>query len=101
MRLASGAELTYADLVVCPGSQVDWDAIPGAQAAVSTRQRVDELPARAALDTWTMLSGLVAGTAVFAISDRHVPCAPVGLKPLFLAADHWRSRACSTRSRSS
>ena len=37
-----------------------------------------------------MLSSLVAGTAVFAISDRHVPCAPVGLKPLFIAADHWR-----------
>jgi sulfide:quinone oxidoreductase len=37
-----------------------------------------------------MLSSLTAGTAVFTIADRQVPCGPVGLKPLFTAADHWR-----------
>ncbi|ROS24001.1 NAD(P)/FAD-dependent oxidoreductase [Cellulomonas sp. PhB150] len=92
VQLATGTELTFTDLVVCPGSQVDWDAIPGAQAAVSTVRASTSYVPEPAVDTWTMLSGLVAGTAVFAISDRHVPCAPVGLKPLFLAADHWRAK---------
>ena len=91
VQLASGSELTYADLVVCPGSQVDWDALPGAQDAVSAGRASTSYLPQPAVDTWTMLSALVAGTAVFAISDRHVPCAPVGLKPLFLAADHWRA----------
>ena len=31
-RLASGTSSTYSDLAVCPGSRVDWDAIPGARA---------------------------------------------------------------------
>lgn len=90
VRLAGGEDLTYSDLVVCPGSQVDWDAIPGAQQALSTPRASTSYLPDLAPKTWTMLSSLVSGTAVFAISDRHVPCAPVGLKPLFTAADHWR-----------
>ena len=90
VRLASGDELTYSDLAVCPGSRVDWDAVPGAQQAMSTPAASTSYLPEHAPGTWTMLSSLVAGTAVFAISDRHVPCAPVGLKPLFTAADHWR-----------
>jgi sulfide:quinone oxidoreductase len=90
VRLAGGGELTYADLAVCPGSEVDWDAIPGSRDAMTTpAASTSYLPEHAA-DTWTMLSGLREGRAVFAIADRYVPCAPVGLKPLFLAADHWR-----------
>ena len=89
--LAGGQELTYGDLAVCPGSQVDWDAIPGAEDAMSTpAASTSYLPEHAA-GTWTMLSALTAGTAVFALSAQHVPCAPVALKPLFLAADHWRA----------
>ncbi|AEE47869.1 FAD dependent oxidoreductase [Cellulomonas fimi ATCC 484] len=90
VRLASGGELTYSDLAVCPGSQVDWDAVPGAQDAVRTGAASTNYLPEHAPATWEMLSALTSGTAVFAISDRHVPCAPVGLKPLFLAADHWR-----------
>ncbi|MFS0699302.1 NAD(P)/FAD-dependent oxidoreductase [Cellulomonas sp. 179-A 4D5 NHS] len=91
VRLAGGEEITCTDLVVCPGSQVDWDAVPGAEAAVATPYASTSYLPEHAPDTWTMLSSLTSGRAVFAISDRHVPCAPVGLKPLFLAADHWRT----------
>lgn len=91
VRLAGGEEITCTDLVVCPGSQVDWDAVPGAQEAVATPYASTSYLPEHAPDTWTMLSSLTSGRAVFAISDRHVPCAPVGLKPLFLAADHWRA----------
>ena len=90
VRLASGDELTYSDLAVCPGSRVDWDAIPGAEQAMGTPRAATSYLPELAAKTWTMLSALESGTVVFAISDRHVPCAPVGLKPLFMAADHWR-----------
>jgi len=89
VRLADGTELGYGDLAVCPGSQVDWDAVPGAEEAVATpHASTSYLPEHAAA-TWTMLAGTTAGHVVFALSDRHVPCFPVGLKPLFVAADHW------------
>jgi sulfide:quinone oxidoreductase len=90
VHLEQGDELHYNDVAVCPGSVVDWDAITGSQEAVGTPAAATNYLPELAEDTWTMLSSLSAGTAVFVISARHVPCAPVGLKPLFLAADHWR-----------
>ena len=91
VTLEGGEELTYGDVAVCPGSSVDWDAVPGAREAVATGTASTSYLPDLAVRTWELLSRLTSGTAVFAISDRHVPCAPVGLKPLFLAADHWRS----------
>jgi sulfide:quinone oxidoreductase len=88
--LADGTELRYGDLVVCPGSEVDWDAVPGSREAVDTPYAATSYLPDSAEQTWTMLSGLTTGRAVFVIDDRHVPCGPVGMKPLFAAADHWR-----------
>lgn len=90
VRLAGGGELTYSDLVLCPGSRVDWEAIPGAEAAVATPHAATSYLPDSAVDTWEMLSGLTSGRAVFVLAGRHVPCAPVALKPLFLALAHWR-----------
>lgn len=88
--LADGTELGYGDLAVCPGSEVDWDAVPGAREALATPHASTSYLPEHAPDTWTMLAGLRSGRAVFALSDRHVPCSPVGLKPMFAALDHWR-----------
>lgn len=90
LRLAGGDEISYTDLALCPGSQVDWDAIPGSEAAVRTPHAATSYLPGSAVDTWSMLSTLRDGRAVFVLSGRHVPCAPVGLKPMFLALDHWR-----------
>lgn len=90
VHLASGERIGYGDLVLCPGSEVDWDAVPGLRDAVATPHASTSYLPEHAPGTWQMLSALTSGHAVFAISDQHVPCSPVGLKPLFLAADHWR-----------
>ena len=90
VHLSAGRELHYNDVAVCPGSRVDWDAITGSEEAVATPAAATNYLPELAEKTWTMLSSLTAGRAVFVISERHVPCAPVGLKPLFMAADHWR-----------
>lgn len=94
VHLAGGDRLTYGDLAVCPGSEVDWDAIPGSREALATPTASTSYLPDPAVDTWRMLSAHRSGRAVFVISSRHVPCAPVGLKPLFLAADHWRAEGC-------
>ncbi|GIG41791.1 NAD(P)/FAD-dependent oxidoreductase [Cellulomonas phragmiteti] len=91
VHLAGGEQVGYGDLVLCPGSQVDWDAVPGLRDAVATPHASTSYLPEHAPQTWQMLAGLTSGRAVFAIADRHVPCSPVGLKPLFLAADHWRA----------
>jgi len=90
VRLGDGRTLGYADLAVCPGSEVDWDAVPGAQEAMGTPYAATSYVPHLAAKTWDLLSSLTSGTVVFAVSARHVPCFPVGLKPLFVAADRWR-----------
>lgn len=90
VHLAGGDELQYGDVVLCPGSQVDWDAVPGSREAVATPHASTSYLPEHAPDAWRMLSALTCGRAVFALSARHVPCMPVGLKPLLMAADHWR-----------
>lgn len=90
VRLAGGQELAYGDLVLCPGSQVDWDALPGSREAVEGEHAATSYLPEPAARTWRLLSSLTGGRAVFAVSGRHVPCSPVALKPMFLAVDHWR-----------
>lgn len=85
-----GLRLTASDLVVCPGVEQDWDAVPGSQPAVYASTGASNYVDERAGHTWELISSLRSGRAVFVVSDGPVPCAGAGLKPLFLAADHWR-----------
>ena len=90
VHTASGAILRAADVVLCPGSVIDWAALPGLREACATPHVSTNYDPAMAPATWRMLSALESGHAVFAISTRHAPCPAVGLKPLFLATDFWR-----------
>lgn len=87
---ASGLELTADDLVICPGTEIDWEAIPGLREACGTPYASTNYESELAPHTWEVLSALETGEAVFAVSYRATPCPGVGLKPLFLAVDYWR-----------
>lgn len=87
---AGGVRLTATDLVLCPGVTQDWDAIPGSREAVFSAQGASNYVDERAEHTWELIRDLRAGHAVFVVDDGPVPCAGVGLKPLFMAADHWR-----------
>ncbi|GMA31342.1 NAD(P)/FAD-dependent oxidoreductase [Litorihabitans aurantiacus] len=91
VTLADGRELGYGDLALCPGSDVDWDAIPGSREAVATPAASTSYLPEHAVDVWPMLTGVRAGRVVVVVDDRHVPCAPVILKPLVMALEHWRA----------
>lgn len=90
VQTASGLRLTAEDLVICPGVEQDWDAIPGSQAAVYSAHGASNYVDERAEHTWELVRDLSSGHAVFVVADGPVPCAGAGLKPLFLAADHWR-----------
>src|SRR6478736_3201919 len=59
--LADGTELGYGDLAVCPGSEVDWDAVPGSREAVANAHDATSYLPEQAEKTWTMLSSLRSG----------------------------------------
>lgn len=92
VTLAGGGQLTYGDVVLSPGSEPDWDAVPGSAQAMlspsaSTNYVVDLAP-----KTWQLIAALRAGRAVFTIPDGPAPCPGAGQKILYMACDYWRSQ---------
>lgn len=92
VTLASGATVTYRDVVLTPGSDPDWDAVPGSaqamlSASASTNYVVDLAP-----KTWELIQALRSGRAVFTLPDGPAPCPGAGQKILYMACDYWRSQ---------
>lgn len=90
VRLSDGSLLRAAELVLCPGVEGDWDAVPGSYAAVTSEHGATNYLDDRAAHTWRLIEEFHGGRALFAIGEGPIPCAGVGLKPLFLAVDHWR-----------
>jgi len=90
VQTATGALVHYDHLVVCPGIQLDWDAVPGmAQALdtdpVSSIYRYDLAP-----KTWEVIQQTRSGTAIFTMPAGPIKCAGAPQKIAYLAADYWR-----------
>lgn len=90
VQLGSGATVGYDVLVVCPGIQLDWDAVPGltdtiGRDGVSSNYGYDLAPT-----TWEMIRNMRSGTAVFTMPTGPIKCAGAPQKIAYLAADHWR-----------
>ena len=89
---ASGAQIGYDYLIVCPGIQLDWDKIPGMAEAVespaaSSNYRYDLAP-----KTWDLIRGMRSGTAVFTMPSGPIKCGGAPQKIAYLAADYWREQ---------
>ncbi len=85
-----GLVVTAGDLVLCPGVVADWDHVPGSREAVFSDRGASNYVDERAPYTWELIQRFRGGRAVFVVADGPVPCAGAALKPLFLAADHWR-----------
>lgn len=86
----SGTSVHYDHLVVCPGIQLDWAAVPGMAesldtAAVSSNYRYELAP-----KTWQLIKQMRSGTAVFTMPSGPIKCAGAPQKIAYLAADYWR-----------
>jgi sulfide:quinone oxidoreductase len=90
VETAGGRRLIAEDLVLCPGVTPDWDDVPGSREAVHSAHGSSNYVDERAPHTWELIRRLRARDAVFAVGAGPVPCAGAALKPLFLAADHWR-----------
>lgn len=90
---ASGRVYGYRDLVVCPGLVPDTDALPGLEEAVESPAVCSNYLDRAE-DTWQLVQSMPPrhGHAVFTVPRAPVSCSGTTIKPLFLAAGHWRKQ---------
>lgn len=92
LSMASGTQLGYGQLVVCPGLQLDWDAVPGLAGAVHSPAGASHYEFGLAAKSWTLLSALRAGTAVFTMPAGPIKCGGAAQKPMYLACDYWREQ---------
>ncbi|UXA17999.1 NAD(P)/FAD-dependent oxidoreductase [Mycobacterium sp. SMC-4] len=86
----SGRTYRYTDLIVGTGLVPDTAELPGIDTAIQaptvTSNYLDH-----AEKTWRLVRALPpGGRAVFTVPRPPVSCTGTTVKPLFLAADHWR-----------
>ena len=90
VALESGTIIGYDQLIVCPGIQNDWNAVPGLEAAMASPFGVSNYEYDFAVKAWDVLSRTQAGTVVFTQPNGPASCAGAAQKPMYLACDHWR-----------
>lgn len=88
---ATGRRFRYRDLVLGTGLVPDTDALAGIHAALDSRAVASNYVDRAE-KTWQLVQNMPrrGGHAVFTVPRPPVSCTATTLKPLFLAAAHWR-----------
>lgn len=96
---ASGTRLTYDQLVVAVGIQLDWGKIKGVEGNVGKNGIVSNYTYETVDSTWRALSEFKGGNAVFTFPSTPVKCAGAPQKIMYLADDHLRKRGVRDNSR--
>ncbi|MBG6179665.1 NAD(P)/FAD-dependent oxidoreductase [Arthrobacter sp. CAN_A1] len=99
VRLASGATVRYDQLVVCPGIQKDWDAVPGLADAMASEHGASNYEIELAPKAWTLLRTLRQGTVVFNLPPGPLTCGGAAQKPMYLACDYWAQQGVLSKIR--
>lgn len=90
VELTGGGKVGYDFLVMAPGIQLDFGAIPGVEETlgrngVSSNYRFDLAPR-----TWDFVKPLKGGTAIFMAPPGAIKCGGAPQKIAYLASDYWR-----------
>lgn len=94
-----GARITYDQLVVAVGIQLDWNKIDGLEGHLGTKGIVSNYRYDLVDSTWRELQAFAGGTALFTFPSTPVKCAGAPQKIMYLADDHLRGRGVRDRSR--
>ncbi|MDR3084676.1 MAG: NAD(P)/FAD-dependent oxidoreductase [Streptomyces sp.] len=99
VALSGGGELAYEYLVMAPGLQLDWDAVPGLAEAVGHDRVSSNYAPEYAPRTWDLIKKMRSGTAVFTHPATPLKCGGAPQKIAYLAADYWRKQGVLDRIR--
>ncbi|WP_237571121.1 NAD(P)/FAD-dependent oxidoreductase [Mycolicibacterium lacusdiani] len=89
VTFASGRTCGYRDLVLGAGLVPDDDALPGIAEALHSPAVASNYLDHAE-KTWDLVREMRSGRAVFTVPRAPVSCTGTTIKPLFLAAAHWK-----------
>ncbi|UJR84516.1 FAD/NAD(P)-binding oxidoreductase [Sandaracinus amylolyticus] len=99
VRTRDGRTLSYQQLVVAPGMQLDWHAIEGLEGHLGKDGICSNYSYATVDSTWKALSTLEGGNAVFTFPSTPIKCAGAPQKIMYLADDHLRRRGVRSRTR--
>ncbi len=88
----AGLLISYDQVVICPGIQLDWDRIPGMADALTTSPVSSNYRLDLADKTWRNIQDMTSGSAVFTMPAGPIKCAGAPQKIAYLAADYWRKQ---------
>jgi sulfide:quinone oxidoreductase len=91
VALASGSAVGYGQLVVSPGIQKDWGAVPGLQEAMDSPSGISNYEFEYAQKASRVLQAVRSGTVVFTQPAGPATCSGAAQKPMYLACDYWRA----------
>ncbi|MFD5565104.1 NAD(P)/FAD-dependent oxidoreductase [Kitasatospora griseola] len=92
VTLDGGGTVSYDQLVVCPGIQLDWDRIPGLEAGLGKNGLSSNYSFQHAPATWRFIRETRSGSAVFSMPTGAIKCGGAPQKIAYLAADYWREQ---------
>ncbi|MBM4357047.1 MAG: NAD(P)/FAD-dependent oxidoreductase [Deltaproteobacteria bacterium] len=95
--LASGEPVTYDQLVVAPGIQLDWHKIEGLQGHLGTSGIVSNYLPERAPKTWEAIHSFGGGNAVFHFPPVPIKCAGAPQKIIYLADEAFRRQGVRDR----
>lgn len=94
-----GRRITYDQLVVALGMQLDWHKIRGLQGSLGKNGIVSNYSFDLVDTTWRALEEHEEGNAVFTFPSTPVKCAGAPQKIMYLADEHFRKRGVRDRTR--
>lgn len=97
IRTAGGQHISYDALVIAPGLQINWSAIPGLKESLGRNGICSNYSYDAVNATWSSLQAFSGGRALFTIPATPIKCAGAPLKIMFLAEDHFRRTGLRAR----
>ncbi|MBU6960240.1 NAD(P)/FAD-dependent oxidoreductase [Pseudomonas sp. CVAP len=89
LMLDDGRNVSYQNLIVCPGLRLAWEKIEGLQEALGQHGVTSNYSYRHAAYTWQLVKGLRGGKAIFTQPAIPIKCAGAPQKALYLSCDHW------------
>ena len=90
VALASGDDVSYRVLVLCPGLMLDWAAIPGLTETLGRHNVTSNYRFDLAPYTQKLTEGLKSGRALFTQPPMPIKCAGAPQKAMYLSCDFWR-----------
>jgi len=90
LTTARGTRVEYEFLVVAPGIQLNWKAIPGLQDAIGRDGVCSNYSYEYVDKTWKFIRDFEGGTAIFTHPNTPIKCGGAPQKVMYLADDHFR-----------